>query len=103
VEPALDKLVTQVFGYEFYLRTDNTALFALGKCALTANCIDGWVLQIHQYNLNIQHNSGADNFLSDTVSLNPAGLCERDTKELFKPNDGGRYTPKYCQLRGRKS
>jgi hypothetical protein len=41
----------------------------------------------HEYNLHIQHVSGADNFLADIISRNPAGLCERDTKEHFKPND----------------
>jgi hypothetical protein len=79
------------------------SLLDLGKCALTANCIDRWVLQIQKNNLYIQHNSVADNLLLNTVSLNRAGLCERDTKELLKPNDGGRYAPKYWQLRGRKS
>jgi len=30
---------------------------------------------------------GTDNFLADTISQNPAGLCERDTEELFKPKE----------------
>jgi hypothetical protein len=37
-----------------------------------------------EYNPHTQHIRGADNFLADTISRNPAGLCERDTKELFK-------------------
>jgi hypothetical protein len=37
-----------------------------------------------KYNPHIQHIRRADNFLADTVSRNPAGLCECDTKELFK-------------------
>jgi hypothetical protein len=44
-------------------------------------------MQIQEYNLHIQYISGAENFLADTVSRNPAALWERDTKELFKPND----------------
>jgi hypothetical protein len=32
----------------------------------------------------VQHIRGADNFLGDTISRNPVGVCERDTKELFK-------------------
>jgi hypothetical protein len=44
-------------------------------------------MQIQEYNLHIQHISGAESFLEDTVSGNPAGLCELDTKELFKPKD----------------
>ena len=26
-------------------------------------------------------------FFADTISRNPVGLCERYTKELFKPNE----------------
>jgi hypothetical protein len=44
-------------------------------------------MQIHEYNLHIQHISGADHFLADTICQNPAGLCERDTKEIFRPKD----------------
>jgi len=63
---------------------DNKALSFLGKCALTSNRIARWVMQIQEYNPHIQHIRVADNFLADTISRNPAGLCERDTKELFK-------------------
>jgi hypothetical protein len=69
------------------LRTDNKALSFLGKCALTSNRIARCVMQIQEYNLHIQHIRGADNFLADMISRNPAGLCERDTKELFKPKE----------------
>jgi len=44
-------------------------------------------MQIQGYNLHIQHISGDENFLADTVRGNTAGLCESDTKELFKPKD----------------
>ena len=44
-------------------------------------------MQIQEYNLNIQYISGAENLLADRVSRNPAGLCEGDTKELFKPKE----------------
>jgi hypothetical protein len=70
-----------------HLHTDNKALSSLSKCALAANRTAGWVMQIHDYNLHIQYISGAENLLADTVSLNPAGLCEIDTKELFKPKE----------------
>jgi len=79
---ALDKLRTYIFGYEVYMRTKNKALSFLGKCALTSNRIARWDMQIR--NIIPIYISGADNFLADTISRNPAGLCERDTKELFK-------------------
>jgi len=84
---ALDKFRNYIFGYEVDLRTDNKALSFLGKCALTSNRIARYVMQIQEYNLHIQHIRGADNFLADMMSRNPAGLCERDTKELFKPKE----------------
>ena len=84
---ALDKFRNYIFGYEVYLRTDNKALSFLSKCALTSNRIARWVMQIQEYNLHIQHNRGADNFLGDTISRNPVGLCEHDTKELFNPKE----------------
>ena len=44
-------------------------------------------MHIQEYNLHIQYISGAENFLAVTVRGNPLGLCERDTKEHFKPKD----------------
>jgi hypothetical protein len=38
-----------------------------------------WVMQIQEYNLHIQQMKGTEHFLADTVSRNPAGMCERDT------------------------
>ena len=68
-----------------YLRTDNKALSFLSKCARTSNCLDRWIMQIQEYNLHMQHIRGADNFLADMISRNPAGLSECDAMELFKP------------------
>jgi hypothetical protein len=44
-------------------------------------------MQIQEYNLHIQYISEAENLLADRISRNPAGLCEGDTKELFKPKE----------------
>ena len=76
-----------VFGYEVYLRTDNETLSFLGECALTANCIARWNIEIQECNLHIQHITGAEDFLADTISLNLADFCEGDTKEFFKPKE----------------
>ena len=84
---ALDKFRNYIFGYEVFLCTDYKALSFLGKRALTSNRIARWVMQIQEYNLHIQHIRRADNFLADTISRNPAGLCGRDTKEPFKPKE----------------
>ena len=42
-------------------------------------------MQIQEYDLHIEHIKGNKNFLADTISRNPAGIREQDTKELFKP------------------
>jgi hypothetical protein len=84
---ALDRFRNYIFGCEVCLGTDNKALSFLGKCALTSNRIARWVMQIQEYNLHIKHIKEANNFLVDIISRNPAGLCKRDTKELFKPKE----------------
>jgi hypothetical protein len=71
---ALHKHRIYIFGYESYMHSDNKALSFLGKCALTSNRIARWVMQIQEYNPHIQHIRGADNFLADTISRNPAFL-----------------------------
>jgi hypothetical protein len=82
---ALDTFRIYIFGHEVYLNTDNNALSFLGKCALTSNCIAGWVMQIQEYNLHISHISGSNKFLADTISRNPAGLTKHDKGERPKP------------------
>jgi len=57
------------------------------KRLITLNRLARWVMQKQEYNLHIRHIRRADNFLTDTISRNPAGMCERDTKELFKPKE----------------
>jgi hypothetical protein len=69
------------------LRTDNKALSFLGKCAVTSNRIARLVMHIQEYNFHTEYISWTENCLADTVRRNPSGLCERDTKELFKPKD----------------
>jgi hypothetical protein len=75
---ALEKFRNYIFGYEIFLRADNKALSFLSKCALTSNRIARWVM-------HIQHIKGAENSLADTISWNPAGMSEQDTKKLLKP------------------
>ena len=83
----LDKFRYYIFGYEIYLHTDHKTLSFLGKCSLTSNRIDRLVMQLQEYNLRTQHIRGSDDFLADTISQNPAGLCDRDAKKLFKPKE----------------
>jgi hypothetical protein len=81
----LEKFRNYIFGHEVYLCTDNKALSFLNKCALTSNGIARWVMQIQEYNLHIQNIRGTENFLAEMISQNPAGMSERDTKELLNP------------------
>jgi hypothetical protein len=43
------------------------------------------VIQVQEYDLHIRHIKDTSNFLADTISCNPAGLSEREIKELSMP------------------
>ena len=84
---ALSKFRIYVFGHKILLRTDNKALTFLQKCTLTSNRIARWVLQLQEYDIEICHISGSQNYLADTLSRNPAGLTPEQIKELTRPRD----------------
>ena len=71
---ALNKFRIYVFGHKILLRTDNKALLFLQKCTMTSNRIARWVLQLKEYDIEISHISGTQNYLADIISRNPAGL-----------------------------
>ena len=46
-----------------------------------------WVLQLQEYDIEISHISGTQNYLADIISRNPAGLTPEQTKQLTRPRD----------------
>jgi hypothetical protein len=68
--------------------TDNKALSFLKKCSLTSDRVTRWVLQLQEYDLQINHISGARNFFADVLSRNPVRLtpelkkCQRKRQEI---------------------
>jgi hypothetical protein len=77
---ALKKFRIYVIGHHVKVYTDNKALSFLKKCSLTSDRVTRWVLQLQEYDLQINHISGAKNFFADALSRNPVGL----TPELRK-------------------
>jgi hypothetical protein len=76
-----------VFGHKILLRTDNKALSFLQKCTMTSNRIARWVLQLQEYDIEISHISGTQNYLADMISRNPAVLTPEQIKHLTRPRD----------------
>jgi transposase InsO family protein len=71
---ALRKFRIYVIGHPVTVYTDNKALSFLKKCSLTSNRVTRWVLQLQEYDLQINHISGAKNFFADVLSRNPVGM-----------------------------
>jgi hypothetical protein len=71
---ALKKFRVYVVGHPVTVYTDNKALSFLKKCSLTSDRVTRWILQLQEYDLQIQHISGAKNFFADVLSRNPVGL-----------------------------
>jgi hypothetical protein len=84
---ALNKFQIYVFGHKILLRTDNKALSFLQKCTVTSNRIAKWVLQLQEYDIEISHISGTQNYLADIISRNPAGLTPEQIKQLTRPKN----------------
>jgi transposase InsO family protein len=82
---ALEKFRIYVYGHEITVHTDNKSLSFLDKCSLSSSRIARWVMQLQEYQLKIQHVSGARNFLADAISRNPAGVSEAVIRDLSKP------------------
>jgi hypothetical protein len=84
---ALKKFRIYVVGHPITVYTDNKALSFLRKCNLTSNRVTRWIMQLQEYNLNVIHISGANNFLADALSRNPTGLREEDRGLVRKPRE----------------
>jgi hypothetical protein len=76
-----------VFGHKILLRTDNKPLSFLQKCTSTSNRIAMWILQLQEYDIQVSHISGIQNYLADIISRNPAGLTPEQIKQLTRHRD----------------
>jgi transposase InsO family protein len=84
---ALQKFRMYAFGHQITVFSDNKALSFLKKCNLTSNRITRWILQLQEYDLNIIHIKGSDNFLADALSRNPVGLTLEQINQIGRPRD----------------
>jgi len=82
---ALQKFRIYVFGRKITLYTDNKSLSFLQKCVLTSNRVARWVIELQQYDIQVRHITGANNYLADVLSRNPAGLTEIELRDLRQP------------------
>jgi hypothetical protein len=71
---AVKKFRIYIMCYPVTVYSDNKALSFLRKCTLTSDRVTRWVMQLQEYNLQIKHISGAQNFFADILSRNPVGL-----------------------------
>jgi hypothetical protein len=84
---ALQKFRIYVTGHSITVYSDNKALSFLKQWNLTSSRITCWVMQLQQYDLNIVHIKGSDNFFADALSRNPIGLSRESCDQALKPKD----------------
>ena len=69
----MEKFRIHVYGNKIFVNTDNRALIFLQKCAITSNIIAKWLITIQEYDIELQHIKGIENYLADILSRNPSG------------------------------
>jgi hypothetical protein len=84
---ALQKFRVYIFGHKVTVYSDNKALSFLKRCSLTSSRVTRWIMQIQEYDLDIVHIKGTDNFFADTLSRNPVGITEGELSQVKKPKD----------------
>jgi hypothetical protein len=67
---ALRKFRVYIYSHKVTLNTDHKSLIFLKKCLVTSNRAACWMLEIEQWELEIQHIKGIDNTLADILSHN---------------------------------
>jgi len=68
---ALRKFRIYVYGHKVTLNTDHKSLNVLKKCVVSSTVVARWMLEIEQWDLEIQHIKGIENTLTDVLSRNP--------------------------------
>jgi hypothetical protein len=64
----LQKFRIYVIGHAVTVYSDNKALSFLKRCNMTSSRVTRWIMQLQEYDLNVVHISGANNFFADTLS-----------------------------------
>jgi hypothetical protein len=82
---ALNKSRVYIFGHKLKLITENKALSFLNKCAVTSNRLARWILEIQQYDIEINHIKDTSNYLADILSRNPAVVSQAEIQKLTQP------------------
>jgi len=68
---ALRKFRIYIYGHKVTLNTDHKSLTFLKKCVVSSTRVARWILEIEQWDLEIQHIKGIENTLADVLSRNP--------------------------------
>jgi hypothetical protein len=84
---ALQKFRLYIFGQHVIVYSDNKALSFMKRCNLVSNRITRWIMQIQEYDLEIIHIKGTDNFLADILSRHPVGLTGRQIENMSRPRE----------------
>ena len=79
---ALRKFRVYIYCHKIKLNTDHKALTFLKKCVVPSTGVARWMLEIEQWDLEIQHMKGIDNTLADILSRNPPHHHSSDTMDL---------------------
>ena len=65
---AVEKFRIHVYGNKIFVNTDNRALIFLQKCAITSNRVAKWLITIQEYDIELRHIKGIENYLADILS-----------------------------------
>ena len=79
---ALPKFRVYIYGHKITLNTDHKSLTFLKKCVISSTRVAHWMLEIEQWDLEIQHIKGIENTLADILSRNPPHYHSSDTIDL---------------------
>ena len=70
---ALDKIIFHVYRNKNFVNTNNRALIFLQKCGITSNRVARCSITVQEYDIELQHIKGVENYLADILSRNPTG------------------------------
>ena len=79
---ALRKFRIYIYGHKVTVNTDHKSLFFLKKFLVTSNRVAGWMLEIEQWELEIQHIKDIDNTSADILSCNAPHCNTTNTTNL---------------------
>jgi len=90
---ALRKFRIYIYGHKVTLNTDHKSLTFLKKCVVSSTRVARWMLEIEQWDLEIQHIKGIENTLADVLSRNPPIYQSPNASKskTARPNNGTCY------------